>query len=150
NPSKAAIFVQQESDRSHCADALDKVVMHSPRGGSLLQEIGRPAAASTPNVQIASMDVRNGATEILVDGSGTNWSPQFFRSNQVAYVSATGLERLNGPRGARGEFGSPSWSPDERKVVFHRETDTVWPPFWGKEDLGSELSIDPHRHLSFL
>ena len=28
----------------------------------------------------------------------------------------------------RGSFESPSWSHDGRKVVFHRETATEWPP----------------------
>ena len=39
-----------------------------------------------------------------------------------------GLEFTRGPPGARGDFRAPSWSADGRRVVFHREVSSAWPP----------------------
>ena len=43
-----------------------------------------------------------------------------------------GLEFTGGAAGARGEFASPSWSPDGARMVFHR-------------DVESELAAAPRR-----
>ena len=51
--------------------------------------------------------------------------------DQVGYVSGGpegGIETTNGGRGARGEFQSPSWSEDGKRMLFHREVNHDWPP----------------------
>ena len=54
-------------------------------------------------------------------GTGEKWSPRFLTPDRVGYVGGGpegGIEFTTGPAGARGEFGSPSWSPDGRQLVF--------------------------------
>ena len=47
-----------------------------------------------------------------------------------------GVEFVPPAQGARGEMRSPSWSPDGRRMVFHRDVDTRWPPVrpWASRD----------------
>jgi Tol biopolymer transport system component len=80
-------------------------------------------------MQIVSTDVRDGGTKTLAAGTGVKRSPRLLASGDVAYVSPDGLESVKGSHGARGDFGIPGWSPDASKIVFHRETDAIWPPF---------------------
>ena len=101
-------------------------------------------SAAPPRMQIVSMDIRTGATDTVADGAGTRWSPRWLSTGSIAYVSggeSGGLERINGFRGARGEFANPNWSTDGTMMVFHRETDSVWPPFqpWPTLDRSFQL-----------
>ena len=103
----------------------------------------RPAAAPnapSPQMQIVSMDVRDGSTETRTAGPKL-LSPRWLASDDVAYVSRDGLETVEGSHGARGDFGSPAWSPDANKIVFHRETDAIWPPFQQRS------ALDPSYHI---
>lgn len=102
--------------------ALALVPLSTARGRAAL-----PPGAPTPRMQVVSMNVADGSTETLATGTGT-WSPRWLPSGQVAYVGPDGLERANGMPGARGEFGSPAWSQDARRMVFHRDRDSRWPP----------------------
>jgi len=91
--------------------------------------------------QIASVDVATGVHRTLTSGAGEKWSPRPLPGGRVGYLSGGpdgGLEFLaavgggsmqRGAPGARGEFRSPSWSPDGRSMVFHRDVEaTAWPP----------------------
>ena len=82
--------------------------------------------------QIASIDVASGERRVETSGAGEKVSPRWLSENRIAYVSRlsnAGIEFTNGDAGARGEFNSPSWSSDGRRMVFHRETDFTYPPF---------------------
>lgn len=88
--------------------------------------------------QIATIDVASGEHRVLTMGAGEKWSPRFL-AGRVAYASGGpdgGLELIGGTAGARGEIGVPSWSPDGRRMVFHRDVDRSWPPFqrWHSRD----------------
>ena len=94
--------------------------------------------------QIASIDLQTNEVKMLTAGDGEKWSPRWIAQDRVAYVSGGpdgGLEYTAGPAGARGEFGSPSWSADGQEMVFHREVDHQWPP------LQEWHSMDPHFRL---
>lgn len=81
--------------------------------------------------QIATIDVATGERRVVTSGPGEKWSPRWLADGRIAYASGGpggGLEVVGGGPGARGGIGAPSWSPDGARVVFHRETETGWPP----------------------
>jgi TolB protein len=96
------------------------------------------------NMQIVSLNWRTGERRVLTDHPGEKWSPKWTSSSHVSYVSggqSGGIERTDGRQAARGGFWSPSWSPDLKTMVFHRETDIAWPPVqrWGTLDKNFQL-----------
>jgi Tol biopolymer transport system component len=108
--------------------------------------------------QIASVDVASGERRTLTVGAGEKWSPHRMPNGRIGYSSGGpdgGLDFLTtaatpggvdeariGAPGARGEFRSPSWSPDGREMVFHRDVEsTAWPP------VRSWPSLDPQFTL---
>jgi len=81
--------------------------------------------------QIATLDLGTGGRSVVTSGNGEKWSPRWLAGDRIAFVSGGpdgGIEFTTGPAGARGTFGSPSWSADGRRTVFHREVDPDWPP----------------------
>ena len=82
--------------------------------------------------QIATIDIATGERRLETNGAGEKLSPRWLAENRIAYISRlnnAGIEFTNGAAGARGEFNSPSWSADGKRMVFHRETDFAYPPF---------------------
>jgi Tol biopolymer transport system component len=124
----------------------------SSDGRSLLvykAEVSEVAKITTPRrlrgtTQIATIDVATGEERALSSGPGEKWSPRFLPDRRVAYVSGGpegGLEFTSGAAGARGEFASPSWSPDGRRMIFHRDVGDDWPPH------RAAYSLDPRYRL---
>lgn len=81
--------------------------------------------------QICEVDIASGTVKELTRGSGEKWSPRVLADGRVGYSSGGpegGLQFIQGDPGARGEFASPGWSPDGRKMVYHRDVGQSWPP----------------------
>jgi Tol biopolymer transport system component len=67
----------------------------------------------------------------VTSGPGEKWSPHWAGTDRIGYASGGpdgGLEFTTGDAGPRGEFSSPDWSPDRRRMVFHRDVGQNWPP----------------------
>ena len=108
------------------------------------QVINAPRRNTGGTSQIVSVDLATGVRRELTSGPGRKWSPRALGPARVAYYAegeAGGIEIVGAPPGARGEFDNPSWSPDGRRVVFHREMDRAWPPHraWHSKDPGFAL-----------
>ena len=89
--------------------------------------------------QIATIDLATNEKRVLTNGPGEKWSPQFVAGERIGYASGGpegGLEFVGGAAGVRGDVGVPNWSPDRRRMVFHRDVDHKWPPFqrWHSND----------------
>jgi Tol biopolymer transport system component len=89
--------------------------------------------------QIAVIDLATGQQRLVTSGPGEKRSPHFVAPGRIAYASGGpegGLEFTQGAAGARGQFDSPAWSPDGRRMVFHRDVDPNWPPVqpWHSKD----------------
>ena len=89
--------------------------------------------------QIVTVDLSTNERRVLTDGAGEKWSPRWLAEGRTAYVSGGpegGIEFTDGRSGARGEFNSPNWSADGRRMVFHRDVDHDWPPLqeWHSRD----------------
>lgn len=81
--------------------------------------------------QIAVVDVASGEEKELSEGKGEKWSPRFLAGGRIGYCSGGpegGVEFLKGDAGARGEFNSPDWTADGRRMVFYRDIGQNWPP----------------------
>jgi TolB protein len=82
--------------------------------------------------QISTIDVATGERRVETSSSGEKVSPRWLSENRIAYVSRlnnAGIEFTNGAAGGRGEFNSPNWSADGKRMIFHRETNFIYPPF---------------------
>ncbi len=91
------------------------------------------------STQITAIDIQTNERRVMTSGTGEKWSPRSLAQDRIAYISGGpngGLEIIGGQAGTRGEFGSPSWSADGRRMVFHRDVDHNWPPFreWHSRD----------------
>jgi TolB protein len=93
----------------------------------------RSAARDRGTTQIVSIDVATSERRMLTTGPGEKWSPRCLANDRVGFVTRDpdgdgGVEFLPASHGARGEMRSPGWSPDGRRMVFHRDVDARWPP----------------------
>jgi len=89
--------------------------------------------------QVVSIDLATSERQVLTTGAGEKWSPHWNKDGRIAYASGGpdgGVEFVSGAPGARGEVRSPSWSPDGRRMVFHRDVESRWPPIqaWPSRD----------------
>jgi TolB protein len=104
--------------------------------------------------QIARIDVAGGQRRTLTTGAGEKWSPRILPYGRIGYASGGpdgGIEfaafddsgaMQRGAPGARGEFRSPSFSPDGQSMVFHRDVDvTGWPPVRPWPSLDPQFSL---------
>jgi TolB protein len=94
--------------------------------------------------QIEAVNVDSGKREILTSGPGEKLSPHWRADGALAYASGgktPGLETTTGAAGIRGEFNCPSWSPDGKRMLFHREVGRGWPPHrpWESPDRDFQL-----------
>jgi TolB protein len=106
---------------------------------SMNTDLPGPAATS----QIVSMEVSTGARQVLTSGPGRKYAPKWIRKT-IAYtrgaVGETRGERqrvvpvpesvrfTDGRPDVVGTYSNVNWSPDGRRMVFHRALEEAWPP----------------------
>jgi TolB protein len=76
------------------------------------------------DTRIVSIEIATGTMSALATDHGVNFNPTPLANNVVGYIRRDGPDRgihySDGRRGPLGEIRSASWSPDGKKVVFHK------------------------------
>jgi TolB protein len=86
----------------------------------------RPNPDPGNDTRLVSIDAGNGTLTDLPAGAGVKINPSPLPGNDVGYVRkdkadpGSGIYYTSGKRGPRGDIRTASWSPDGKRVVFHK------------------------------
>jgi TolB protein len=76
------------------------------------------------DTKLVSIDIASGAISDMFAGPGVKISPAFLPGNDIGYVrkdgALPGIYYTSGKHGPKGNVRVAAWSPDGRRVVFHR------------------------------
>lgn len=91
--------------------------------------------ATGPNLdtRLVSIDIATSAMTEVAAGPGVKFNPSFLPANDVGYIrkdtADAGIYYTSGTRGPHGDVWAASWSPDGRRVVYHKRLQappTTW------------------------
>ena len=117
----------------------------------------RQAVPEGGSTSLVSIDVASGAVSDLASGPGVKMAPAFV-GNDVGYIrkdKPSGIAYASGKSGPHGYVLGAAWSPDGRRVAYHKGLDpptpetTTGPKIWSRlpsYDLrlgGMQPSFDP-------
>jgi TolB protein len=86
------------------------------------------------DTQLVSIDTTTGVSTGFAAPAGVKFNPSPLPGNDLGYVvkdkpnGAAGIYYLSGKKGPRGNIRTASWSPDGKRVVFHKRLDVALPP----------------------
>jgi Tol biopolymer transport system component len=109
----------------------------------------RPNPDPGNDTRLVSIDVTTGSSTDLPAGPGVKMNPSPLPGNDVGYVRkdkvdpGSGIYYVSGKRGPRGDIRSASWSPDGKRVVFHKRLAVTQPAIQKtfNRNPGYELSL---------
>ncbi len=82
--------------------------------------------------RLVSIDVTTGTITEIHAGPGVKMNPSPLPGNDVGYIRKDsddpGIYYTSGSRGPRGPIRAAAWSPDGKRVVFHRHLTPTLPP----------------------
>jgi TolB protein len=107
-----------------------------------------PNPVSGNDTKLVSIDIDTGASSDLPAGRGVKINPSPLPGNDAGYVRKDkadpggGIYYLSGKRGPRGDIRTAAWSPDGKRVVFHRRLNMALP------GLAKTFTPNPNYELS--
>lgn len=92
-----------------------------------------PVAGGTGGTtQLVALDLATGRSTVMTDGAGPKMFPRWLADGAIAYFDrrAGGSLDFTGGRAALGgEYQSPAWTIDGRRMLYHRVAPSDFPPF---------------------
>jgi Tol biopolymer transport system component len=111
----------------------DTIVFYSAPHSELVALITPgPPGSTGGTTQIVAIDFDGGNARTLTDGAGAKLSPRWVDDEAIAYFDRRddGRMRFTDNRvELPGEYQNPVFSPDRRRLLYHREVGGAWPPF---------------------
>jgi len=99
----------------------------------------RPAPQPGNDTRLVSIDIATSAATDVPAGPGVKFNPVVVSATDIAYIrkdtDAAGIYYGNGSRGPKGAIRAAAWSPDGKRVVFHRRQTappTTWKKIWSR------------------
>ncbi len=96
--------------------------------------------------RLVSIDMTTGALTDVPAGPGVKMNPSPLPGNDIGFIrkdpADAGIYYTSGRRGPRGAIRAAAWSPDGKRVVFHRRSTPTLPP------LVKMFSRNPNYELS--
>jgi len=83
--------------------------------------------------QLSVINLSDTIRQIITKDPGEKIYPRWFADGSMAYVTwgeNPGIVFTNGKMRMKGEFENPSWSADMSRMLFHREVNSHWPPYY--------------------
>ena len=115
----------------------------SPLDWRAMNSVLGPPTLPTGTSQIVTMELATGARQMLTSGPGRKYSPKWIGS-AIGYVRgdpeekrgarqrvnpvSLGISFTDGRRDVPGFYAGVNWSPDGKRMVFHRAIEGTWPP----------------------
>jgi Tol biopolymer transport system component len=85
------------------------------------------------DTKLVSIDIETGASKDLPERPGVKINPSPLAGNDIGYVKKDqldperGIYYVSGKRGPRGDIRTASWSPDGKRVVYHKRLAVTLP-----------------------
>ena len=138
---------------AYCAHAEDMLPFRAPGqradGASVANPTGLPRAPDA-ETRLASIDIESGRLTDLSAGSGIKVSAGVLPNGTFGYVKRNaggqGIFYSDGKSGPSGEVRYAAWSPDGKRVAFHKRTvkpRSGWQKVWSR-DRRYELVMSPN------
>ncbi|MEJ8844597.1 hypothetical protein WG954_19545 [Lacibacter sp. H375] len=83
--------------------------------------------------QLSVINVSDNTKQTITKDTGEKIYPRWFADGTIAYVTwgeTPGIVFTNGKARLNGNFENPSWSSDGQQMLFHREVNAGWPPYY--------------------
>jgi TolB protein len=104
------------------ADSKRVIAYCMGREQTLDNRLARPEHAE--DTRVVSIELASGTISAVTVGHGVNFNPSPLPGGVVGYIRRDGPDRgiqySDGKRGPVGEIRAASWSPDGKRVVFHK------------------------------
>jgi Tol biopolymer transport system component len=112
------------------------------------QTLANRRAAPEPgnDTRLVSIDITSGAAADLPSGPGVKMNPSPLAGGAIGYIRkdtgepGAGIYYTNGGRGPKGDIRAAAWSPDGRRVVFHKRM--VAPPITWKKTFSRNANYE--------
>jgi TolB protein len=96
----------------------------------------RPSPEPGNDTRLVTIEIASGAETEVSAGAGVKFNPAYVGDRVVflrkdVHGIGTGVYYSDGTRGPKGDVRAASWSPDGKRVVFHKRVSTKT-PVWAK------------------